>query len=128
MAVSVLYSTGSEFNPYNGLPVYSTATPLTASQAASVQEIVVEVNWAIADTQALITHNWGFSASAAGNFFRPQVHGPTYVNGPLGGGTSMPFVSFDFTNTNVLKVNKLGVAGTEGTFVLYLRLPFSASR
>lgn len=126
MAVTVLYSVAEA--SAIGLPIYSNATPPTAIQAANVQEVVVEVNWALADTQALVTHNFGYSASAAGNFFRPQVHGPIWINGPLGGGTSAPFVSFDFTNTNVLKVNKLGVAGTEGTFVLYLRRPWSASK
>lgn len=126
MAVTVLYSVSE--GPQAGLPIFSSATPPTAIQAAVVQEIVAEVNWALADTQALITHNFGFSASAAGNFFRPQTIGPVWINGPLGGGTNAPFVSFDFTNTNVLKVNKLGVAGTEGTFVLYLRRPWSASK
>jgi hypothetical protein len=123
MSVSVLYS-------FDASPTvaYSSATPPTAGQAAVVQEIVAEVNWALADTQALITHNYGYSASAAGNYFRPQVVGPVWIVGPLGGGTSQPFVSFDFTNTNVLKANKLGVAGTEGTFVVYLRRPWSASK
>jgi hypothetical protein len=121
--VSVLYSFES-----GALTTYSSATPPTTTQASLVQEIVVEVNWAIADTQALITHNLQYSASAAGNFFRPQVVGPVWINGPLGGGTNTPFVSFDFTNTSVLKANKLGVAGTEGTYVLYLRRPWSASK
>lgn len=116
MAVSVLFS----FQAQSAV-VYSSATAPTAAQGAVVQEVVAEVAWALADTQALITHNMGFSASAALNFFRPQVIGPVFINGPLGGGTNVPFVSFDFTNTNVLKANKLGVAGTEGTFVLYLR-------
>lgn len=124
--VSVLYSVSD--GTAAGLPIFSTATPPTAIQAVAVQEIVAEVNWAIADTQALITHNFGYSASAANNFFRPQVIGPNWINGPVGGGTSGVFVSFDYTNTNVLKVNKLGVAGTEGTFVLYLRRPWSASK
>ena len=121
--VSVLYSFETP-----GSVVYSNATPPTTTQASLVQEIVVEVNMALADTQALITHNLQYSASAAGNFFRPQVVGPAWINGPIGGGTNAPFVSFDFTNTNVLKANKLGVAGTDGTFVLYLRRPFSASK
>lgn len=123
MAVSVLYSFESQSNV-----VYSSATPPTSTQVSVVQEIVAQVNWALADTQALITHNLGYSASAAGNFFRPQLVGPVWINGPVGGGTAIPFVSFDFTNTNVLKANKLGVAGTEGTFVLYLRRPFSMSK
>ena len=125
MSVTVYYSAeGTD----SGLPVYLTTTPLTAQQAGQVQEIVVEVNWALADTQALITHNFGYSTLGESYFFRPQVVGPVWINGPLGGGTNAPFMSFGFTNTNVLTANKLGVAGTEGTFVLYLRRPWSASK
>jgi hypothetical protein len=126
MAVTVTFSVPTA--PGGGLPIISSTTGPTAAQAAVTQEIVVQVNMALADTQALITHNWQFSASEATNFFRPQVLGPYWINGPVGGGTSAPFVSFDWTNTNVLKVNKLGVAGTEGTFVLYLRRPHSIGR
>src|SRR5271166_1477430 len=112
MAVSITFSFEAE-----GSIVYSSTTAPTTAQAAVAQEIVATVAMAVADTQALITHNFQFSASAAGNFFRPQVVGPVWINGPAGGGTNTPFISFDFTNTNVLKANKLGVAGTDGTFV-----------
>lgn len=124
MSVTVSYSAEGSGA---GLPIYLSTTPLTAQQAAMVQEIVCEVNWALADTQALVTHNYGYSTVATGVFFRPQVVGPVWINGPLGGGTQAPFMSFAFTS-NVLQVNKLGVAGTEGTFVLYLRRPWSASK
>ena len=126
MAVSVFYNVPAA--PVGGLPIINSSTPPTAAQAALIQEIVVEVNMALADTQALVTHNFQFNASDAGNFFRPQVIGPNWINGPVGGGSNVPFVSFDWTNTNVLKVNKLGVAGTEGTFILYLRRPHSMAR
>jgi hypothetical protein len=113
--------------PASGLPIINSATPPTAAQAAQIQEIIVQVGMVLADTQALVTHNWGLSASQAGNFFYPQIMGPIWQLGPLGGGSSSPFISFDVSNTNVVKVNKLGVAGTEGSFILHLRRPFSAS-
>ncbi len=100
MAVTVTYSV--PLAPAGGLPIFGSTTGPTAAQAALTQEIVVVVNMALADTQALITHNFGFSASQAGNFYDPQVIGPNWINGPVGGGTNAPFVSFDWTNTNVL--------------------------
>jgi len=124
MAAIVTYS----FGDGGTQPVFSSLTPPTAPQTSQVQEIVAQVSWLLADVSALVTHNYGFTASQALNFFRPQVVGPVWISGPLGGGTSSPFMSFDFTNTNVLTIRKLGVAGTEGTFVLYLRRPFSASK
>ena len=125
MAVSVFYNVPA--GPAAGLPIINSATNPTAGQAQAIQEIIVQVNMALGDTQALITHNWGYSASQALNFFYPQIIGPIWQNGPVGGGTSGAFLSFDTSNTNVLKVNKLGLAGTEGTFILHLRRPWAAS-
>ncbi len=99
-------------------------TPPTAQQAAQVQKIVAIVGMGTADTQALITHNWGLGAGAPAQL-DPEIIGPIWLTGPVGGGTQAPSITFDVTNTNVVKANKLGVAGTDGYFYVILRRPFS---
>jgi hypothetical protein len=117
MSVTVTYFLGGS------VQIQSTTVP-TAAQSILVPKMAVQVNWALADVQALITHNWGLAASGP-SFFDPEVIGPLFILGPLGAGTSVPLYTFDWTNTNVLKVNKNGIAGSEGTFVLVLRRPHS---
>lgn len=104
--------------------IVGSTTPPTGAQAVTVPKMTCQVNWAIADTQAWLTHNWGLGASAP-SFYDPEITGPLPIQGPVGGGTNMPFFSFDVTNTNVVKVNKLGVAGTDGTYNFILRRPHS---
>jgi hypothetical protein len=121
MAVTVLYYLAGQ------IQIQGSTTPPTGAQAAVFPTVTCQVNWAIADTQASLTHNFGLGASAPG-FYEPEVIGPVFIQGPLGGGTNMPLYTFDWTNTNVLKVNKLGVAGTEGTFMVYIRRPHTIGR
>lgn len=117
MSQTVIYNVHAD--PAAGLPYFS-STPPTQIQAAQIQELAVLVNLLLADTQALITHNFNLDATSYGSFYEPMIVGPVWLNGPLGGGTQMPFISFGF-GANTITANKLGVAGTEGTFILYLR-------
>lgn len=118
MAASVpLYYVGGQ------VQLFGSTTPPSAAQAQQVPKMMVQVSFAVADVQALLTHNFGLGASAPG-FGDPEVICMPVV-GPVGGGTAMPFFSYDLTNTNVVKVNKLGVAGTDGTYNFILRRPHS---
>ena len=118
MAVTVTYFLGGQ------LQLVGVTTPPTGAQAVSVPKMTCQVSWGVADTQALLTHNFQLGASAP-SFYDPEIIGPITIQGPLGGGTNLPCFTFDVTNTNVVKVNKLGVAGTEGTYNFILRRPHS---
>jgi hypothetical protein len=117
MSQTVIYNVHAD--PATGLPYFS-STPPTTVQAAQVQELAVLVNLALADTQALITHNFQLNATQYQSFYEPMIVGPVWLNGPLGGGTQAPLITFGL-GANTITANKLGVAGTEGTFILYLR-------
>ena len=118
MAATVLYSVGGTTQTQNN------TNPPTGAQASQAPKIVVTVGMLLADTVATITHNFGLGASGP-SFYDPEVVGPVWINGPLGGGTNVPLITFTWVNTNILQANKLGVAGTDGTFIIYLRRPHS---
>jgi hypothetical protein len=118
MAATVLYSVGGPAQTVNN------TNPPTGAQAAQSPKLVVTVGMLLADLQATVTHNWGLGASTP-SYFDPEVIGPVWINGPVGGGTNVPLVTFSWPNTNTIQINKLGVAGTDGTFVIYLRRPHS---
>lgn len=106
----------------------NSTTPPTAQQASTVQKIVAQVNFLAADTQALITHNFGLGASAP-VFFDPQVIAEFAAGGVSANGTFLPAFTYDRTNTNVLKVNKVSTAlGSDCTVNLTIRRPYSASQ
>jgi len=69
-----------------------------------------------ADAQALITHNMGLSASA------PAFQEPQAWLEPVSTTTSWPLLTFDRTNTNVLKVNKPATDGAT-TVLVSIRRP-----
>jgi hypothetical protein len=107
-----------------GILINGSATPPTSVQASALQEQVAQVNMLDTDTQALITHNFGFDASAPTYFASPQIIGPWLQGSAQVGGTYMPAFSFDITNTNVVKMNKVSFLGTGGTFMVTLRRPW----
>ena len=117
-AVSVLYSIRGGVVLIN-----ASATPPTAIQASQVQKQTAQVIMGDADVQALFTHNWGLDASAP-TYFEPEI---SEVTGLIlnAGGTYLTGFTFDRTNTNVVKINKLNFAGTGGTWVISLRRPQS---
>jgi hypothetical protein len=78
--------------------------------------------FADSDTQALFTHNWGLDASAP-TYFEPEILGPWNQGPAQAAGTWLPNFSFDLTNTNVVKINKLNFLGSGGTFMFTLRRP-----
>lgn len=101
------------------------ATPPTAQQAAQVQKQTAQVVLADADTQALFTHNMGLDASAPA-FFEPEIF--YYPQLTTAGGTYLTGLTFDVTNTNVVKVNKANFLGSGGTFIVTVRRPHSAGQ
>lgn len=115
MAVSVLYYVRG-----GGVTILGSATPPTAIQANQVNLQKAVVSFADSDTQALFTHNWGLDASAPG-YFDPEVLG-VQVLGPAQAAQSyLPAFTFDLSNTNVVKINKLNFLGTGGTYLFGLR-------
>jgi hypothetical protein len=95
MAVSVTYYTRTPIN------ILASLVPPTQAQASGIDTIkAVCVFGVVADVQALITHNMGLDISAPG-YFDPQV-----IVEPLSLTTYWPLLTFDRTNTNVLRVNK----------------------
>jgi hypothetical protein len=103
-----------------GVTIIGSATPPTAIQASACQTQVALVNFADADVQALFTHNMGLDASAP-TYFEPQVEGYGVFGAAEAAATWLPAFSFDFSNTNVLKINKLNFLGTGGTYFFRIR-------
>src|ERR1700675_204820 len=96
MAVTVTY-----FVRGGGVQIQTTATPPTATQAGQVNmQKALVVFGASADVQALFTHSWGLDLSA------PQYFDPEIFVTPLSANTFWPSLTFDVTNTNVVKINK----------------------
>lgn len=127
MGATTLYNVAGQ-TPL-GAPSYLIANtnPPSAQLASTVQKIVAQVNFAAADTQQLVTHNWGLATSAP-TFFDPQVIAEFGAGGVSASGTFLPAFTYDRSNTNVLKVNKVSTAvGSDCTVILTLRRPYSAS-
>lgn len=121
-AVTVTYYARSGIPGGNVLINGSTTVP-TSIQASNLPLLRALVQFgADTDVQALITHNWGLDASAV-TYFDPEVLLGGCVNS-LGVNTSLqPNFSFDFTNTNVVKVNKASFVGTNCNYLFILRRP-----
>lgn len=117
MSVSVLYYVRGA-----GVLINGSATPPTAAQASQIPTQKALVSMADSDTQALFTHNWGLDVSSP-TYLDPEIlsvvgYGPAQV-----AQTYLPAFTFDFSNTNVLKMNKLSFLGTGGTYLIALRKP-----
>jgi hypothetical protein len=117
MAVSVLY-----YIRGNGVLINGSSTPPTAIQAQGVYTQKAAVTFADTDTQALFTHNMGLDASAP-TYFDPEILGVAVIGTAQPAQTWLPAFTFDFSSTNVLKINKLNALGTGGTYLFGLRRP-----
>ncbi len=118
MAVSVLYYIRGA-----GVLINGSATPPTATQASQVVLQKAAVSFADTDTQALFTHNWGLDVSSP-TYFDPEVLGIAILGPAQPAQSYLPAFTFDFSNTNVLKINKLSFLGTGGTYLLSIRKGF----
>lgn len=128
MAVTVSYNV--KCSNAQGFPTFiiNSTTPPTAQQASTVQDIFCQVAMtADTDTTAVITHNWGISASDSTNFGFPQILRTT-----LTGSTVQTFetmLTYDIvTSTNVVTVRKTGGASSGGTWNIHLRRAWTASQ
>jgi len=110
-----------------GVTINGSATPPTAQQAAQVFKQAAQVIMLDTDTQALFTHNWGLGSSGPG-YWDPEILGPQAQGPSQIAGTWLPNFSFDLTNTNVLKINKVSFLGSGGTFFFTLRRPHSGGQ
>jgi hypothetical protein len=100
-----------------GITILGSTTPPTATQGSQSQKVAATVAFGVtADAQALITHNMGLDASAPG-YFEPEVFWE-----PQSVTTYAPLITFDRTNTNVLKVNKPATDGPT-TLLITIRRP-----
>ena len=105
-----------------GVTINGSATPPTGGQASQVyKQSALVVFGVTADAQALFTHNWGLDGSAPG-YYEPEVS----IN-PISTTTYYPCLTFDFTNTNVVKVNK-AATDMPTTLVVTLRRPHSVGQ
>jgi hypothetical protein len=103
----------------DSVTILASTTAPTATQASQVQLITALVGLLDADTGASISHNWGLDASAPG-YNRPVISWYPTLQGPIGG-SFLPMITFDNTNTNVLKINKAGTVGSALSLVVQLR-------
>jgi hypothetical protein len=115
MAVSVLY-----YIRGGGVQINGSATPPTAIQASQVLLQRAVVSMADSDSQALFTHNMGLDVSSP-TYFDPEILGIAVVGPAQAAQTYLPAFTFDFSNTNVLKINKLNFLGTGGSYLISVR-------
>jgi len=114
MAVSLTY-----YARAGGVTAKAVTTPPTGPQASLLpKQSAVVVFGVTADAQALFTHNWGLDASAG--FYQE----PLISVEPLSTTTYWPLLTFDRTNTNVVKINK-PATDAPTTVLVTLRLPYS---
>lgn len=107
----------------NGTQVFNSTTAPTQAQAATIPKLSCQIVFGVtADAQALLTHNWQMSASAPARF-EPEVLGVC----PISTTTYHPLLTFDWTNTNVLNVNK-PATDAPTTVVVVLRRPISPAQ
>lgn len=119
-AVSVLY-----FVRGGGVLINGSANGPTASQAQAVYKQSAQVAMGDADTQALFTHSWGLDASAP-TYLEPEIF--YYQQQITANGTWLTALTFDVTNTNVVKINKPNFAQSGGTWIVTLRRPHSVGQ
>jgi hypothetical protein len=99
------------------------ATPPTAAVMKLNQTLQAEVNFADADTTAVVTHNWGSPLSDLTALF-PTIKYYLATAGTAGN----PVLTWALTNSNVITITKTAGAGTGGTVVVELERPWSAIR
>jgi len=113
MAVTVTYVARG-----GGVLINGTTAP-TAAQSQQLVKISATVAFgATADVQALFTHNWGLDISAP-TYLEPEIQVYQTLDG-----TYFPSLTFDVTNTNVVKINK-AATNAPTTVVVILRKPHS---
>jgi hypothetical protein len=118
-AVSVTYSARGG----NGAIVFQSTTAPTAIQAQQMYKQAALIVFGVtADVQALFTHNMGLDVSAPA-FFEPEVLGVC----PISTTTYHPLFTFDWTNTNVLKINKVATDAPT-TIVVSIRRPHTVGQ
>ena len=120
MAVSVLY-----FVRGGGVTILGSANGPTGAQAALVYKQTAQIAMSDADTQALFTHSWGLHASAPA-YYEPEILW-YYLNQTING-TWATALTFDVTNTNVVKINKPNFAQSGGTWIVTLRKPHAVGQ
>jgi hypothetical protein len=123
MSVTVTYSVrGGGLNPVR---ILASTTQPTATQAAQVVKQAALIAFgADGDTQALFTHNWGLDASAPA-YYEPI---PCVVFMALPTTTVAVNFTFDFSNTNVLAINKASATGSACTILVELHKPHSVGQ
>ena len=120
MSVTVTFSVrGGGMNP---VTILASTTGPTATQASNVQKQTALIAFgADGDTQALFTHNWALDASSPA-YYEPEVMWE-FVALPT---TTVNWnFTFDWSNTNVIKINKASVVGSACTILVTLRRPHS---
>ena len=117
MAVSVLY-----YARGSGILINGSATGPTAIQGSELMMIKASCTFGVtADAQALVTHNMGLDVSA------PTYLDPEVFMEPQSTTTYWPLITFDRTNTNVVKVNKPSTDGPT-TILVTIRRPHSTGQ
>lgn len=97
MAVTVTYYARGG----TGILINGSTTAPTTTQGSQLQKVSATCAFAVtADAQALVTHNMGLDTSAP-TYLEPEVLWEVTTTN-----TYAPLITFDRTNTNVLKVNK----------------------
>ena len=98
MAVTVTYYARGGV----GILINGSTTSPTTTQGSQLQKVSATCAFAAtADVQALITHNMGLDASAP-TYQEPEILWETTTTN-----TYTPSITFDRSNTNVVKVNKV---------------------
>lgn len=102
-------------------PVAGTVPP-TILQAMGANTLTCTVAMADADTSALITHNWQISAADLLLLF------PLIGIYQTGAGTGAVTLTAALSNSVLVTLTKGTGVGQNGTFVVILTRPFSATR
>ena len=118
MAVNTLYYARGA----GGILINGSATNPTAVQGSILQMIRATCVFGVtADAQVLITHNMGLDTSA------PTYLDPEVFMEPISTTTYWPLITFDRTNTNVLKANK-PATDAPTTILVTIRRPHSTGQ
>jgi hypothetical protein len=114
MAINTLYYARGA-----GFVINGSATAPTSAQGSLLQMLRASCVFGVtADAQVLVTHNMGLDISA------PTYLDPEVFMEPQSTTTYWPLITFDRTNTNVLKVNKPATDGPT-TILVTIRRPHS---
>lgn len=117
MAVNTLYYARGA-----GILINGSATGPSTTQGAFLQRVTAACVFGVtADAQVLITHNMGLDVSA------PNYQDPEVFMEPISTTTYWPLITFDRTNTNVLKANK-PATDAPTTILVTIRRPYSVSQ